>query len=88
MEFDGMRTVRSLYAWLGATELQATRQVVVSPPVLGDGWVMGQQSGTVLIRVVLLSHWIYWERMERAAGIEPATSSLGSWHSTAELRPL
>ena len=24
---------------------------------------------------------------ERATGIEPATSSLGSWHSTAELRP-
>ena len=27
------------------------------------------------------------EDKERAAGIEPATSSLGSWHSTAELRP-
>ena len=26
--------------------------------------------------------------LERATGIEPATSSLGSWHSTAELRPL
>jgi len=26
--------------------------------------------------------------MERATGIEPVTSSLGSWHSTAELRPL
>ena len=26
--------------------------------------------------------------MERATGVEPATSSLGSWHSTAELRPL
>src|SRR6185436_20317321 len=26
-------------------------------------------------------------RMERATGIEPATSSLGSWHSAAELRP-
>src|SRR5262249_24975829 len=25
--------------------------------------------------------------MERATGIEPATSSLGSWHSAAELRP-
>ncbi len=25
--------------------------------------------------------------MERATGIEPVTSSLGSWHSTAELRP-
>jgi hypothetical protein len=24
---------------------------------------------------------------ERATGFEPATSSLGSWHSTAELRP-
>ncbi len=27
------------------------------------------------------------KRMERATGVEPATSSLGSWHSTAELRP-
>ena len=26
--------------------------------------------------------------MERATGLEPATSSLGSWHSTTELRPL
>ena len=26
--------------------------------------------------------------MERGTGIEPATSSLGSWHSTAELPPL
>ena len=25
--------------------------------------------------------------LERATGIEPATSSLGSWHSAAELRP-
>src|SRR6185436_15736162 len=24
---------------------------------------------------------------ERATGLEPATSSLGSWHSTTELRP-
>jgi hypothetical protein len=28
------------------------------------------------------------EILERATGIEPVTSSLGSWHSTAELRPL
>ena len=27
-------------------------------------------------------------RMERETGIEPATSSLGSWRSTAELLPL
>jgi hypothetical protein len=26
--------------------------------------------------------------MERTMGLEPTTSSLGSWHSTAELRPL
>jgi hypothetical protein len=26
--------------------------------------------------------------MERATGVEPATSSLGSWHSTTELHPL
>ena len=28
------------------------------------------------------------ENLERETGIEPATSSLGSWHSTAELLPL
>ena len=27
-------------------------------------------------------------KMERETGLEPATSSLGSWHSTAELLPL
>jgi hypothetical protein len=27
-------------------------------------------------------------RVERETGIEPATSSLGSWRSTAELLPL
>ena len=27
------------------------------------------------------------DSMERETGIEPATSSLGSWHSTAELLP-
>src|SRR5712691_1351299 len=27
------------------------------------------------------------EKLERETGIEPATSSLGSWHSTAELLP-
>src|SRR5690349_19109011 len=27
------------------------------------------------------------EMVERATGVEPATSSLGSWHSTTELRP-
>src|SRR5215207_8490530 len=26
-------------------------------------------------------------RLERAMGFEPTTSSLGSWHSTTELRP-
>src|SRR6185437_16206399 len=31
-----------------------------------------------------LSYWI----VERETGIEPATSSLGSWRSTAELLPL
>ncbi len=28
------------------------------------------------------------EKMERETGVEPATSSLGSWHSTTELLPL
>jgi hypothetical protein len=27
------------------------------------------------------------ELVERATGVEPATSSLGSWHSTTELHP-
>jgi hypothetical protein len=27
------------------------------------------------------------EKMERETGVEPATSSLGSWHSTTELLP-
>ena len=27
------------------------------------------------------------ENMERETGLEPATSSLGSWHSTTELLP-
>jgi hypothetical protein len=31
---------------------------------------------------------LLWRRLERETGIEPATSSLGSWHSTAELLPL
>src|SRR5262249_52716564 len=34
------------------------------------------------------SLWSYGElARERATGVEPATSSLGSWHSTTELRP-
>jgi hypothetical protein len=28
------------------------------------------------------------EKLERETGVEPATSSLGSWHSTTELLPL
>ena len=28
------------------------------------------------------------KRLERETGLEPATSSLGSWHSTTELLPL
>ena len=28
------------------------------------------------------------EKMERETGLEPVTSSLGSWHSTTELLPL
>jgi hypothetical protein len=28
------------------------------------------------------------EKVERETGFEPATSSLGSWHSTTELLPL
>src|SRR5262245_6517242 len=29
----------------------------------------------------------WWLLKERATGFEPVTSSLGSWHSTPELRP-
>ena len=36
----------------------------------------------------LRPHMLAGERMERATGVEPATSSLGSWHSTTELHPL
>ncbi len=36
----------------------------------------------------LRGYLVRGESLERATGVEPATSSLGSWHSTAELRPL
>jgi hypothetical protein len=41
--------------------------------------------GIMTHRIVLLSCLAL---LERETGIEPATSSLGSWHSTAELLPL
>jgi hypothetical protein len=31
---------------------------------------------------------MYLKKLERETGIEPVTSSLGSWRSTAELLPL
>jgi hypothetical protein len=40
---------------------------------------MGLNRRDDLLRVI--------EKVERGTGIEPATSSLGSWHSTAELPP-
>jgi hypothetical protein len=62
---------------------------IVSPP--STKW-LGHRS--VYIRFGLLSangknpRWILGgKKLERATGVEPATSSLGSWHSTAELRP-
>jgi hypothetical protein len=39
-------------------------------------------------RVLLQVLGISANYLERETGIEPATSSLGSWHSTAELLPL
>ena len=33
------------------------------------------------------NHHIWWFSLELLAGFEPATFSLGSWHSTAELYP-
>ena len=41
-----------------------------------------------LFRVFLQVVAISVTYLERETGIEPATSSLGSWHSTAELLPL
>jgi hypothetical protein len=37
---------------------------------------------------VTLNLWFVGELLERAGRIELPTSSLGSWHSAAELRPL
>ena len=39
-------------------------------------------------KCVFTSSLITRRILERATGVEPATSSLGSWHSTTELRPL
>ena len=40
------------------------------------------------VRERYINAWKCLKTMERETGIEPATSSLGSWHSTAELLPL
>ena len=45
---------------------------------------VGKLAGLQIVRFLLS----VMEKMERETGIEPATSSLGSWHSTAELLPL
>src|SRR3984957_5617115 len=44
----------------------------------------------ITFKIGILKLWLgAWLRlMERETGIEPATSSLGSWRSTAELLPL
>ena len=45
-------------------------------------------NGTQTVPTIRLNRSKLLEKMERETGIEPATSSLGSWHSTAELLPL
>src|SRR5271156_1331657 len=52
-----------------------------SPVVYGEELLLG---GTIQLKWARLAGDI---RSERAMGFEPTTSSLGSWHSTAELRP-
>jgi hypothetical protein len=49
---------------------------------------MRQKQGTDILEIGVLRERESIEIMERETGIEPATSSLGSWRSTAELLPL
>ena len=64
-------------AWKGSERTRHANPVGARdwPRPRGDG--ASAQNQAILFR----------ERVERATGIEPVTSSLGSWHSTAELRP-
>ena len=55
--------------------------VLVEKDQLTDGHLLPLMSKTPPDPKIL-------ENMERETGIEPATSSLGSWRSTAELLPL
>ena len=46
------------------------------------------QRYNLLYRQSVQNVWRDRKNMERETGIEPVTSSLGSWRSTAELLPL
>ena len=54
------------------------RDFVKCPPKEGKTRQDRKRSGSVKLFLLL----------ERETGVEPATSSLGSWHSTTELLPL
>ena len=49
---------------------------------------LDQKARTLSFGMVEHLRWDPRTWLERETGIEPATSSLGSWHSTAELLPL
>ena len=49
--------------------------------------VIGTLKAFTALKLEIMDYSQIIENMERETGIEPATSSLGSWHSTAELLP-
>src|SRR4030042_4251746 len=58
-------------------------------PRQGAGSMRRSQDFMATILSPIQDRTIYGrKRKERATGFEPATPSLGSWHSTAELCPL
>src|SRR5260370_32260842 len=63
----------STYAW-GPAE-----QLLIGQPSPWQNWQQGRDAFPLRKQTI--------PERKRATGFEPATSSLGSWHSTAELRP-
>jgi hypothetical protein len=53
----------------------------------GPRFGLATQMGVIERRDPSKPRWVI-ECLERETGFEPATSSLGSWHSTPELLPL
>ena len=53
----------------------------------GRGYVL-RMNNMIITRRSFGKLWLGCSTMERETGFEPATSSLGSWHSTPELLPL